>query len=289
VPWTVYNNDGQRKYLTKTEIESFLKTASRHGGAVYGFCWIMAVTGCRISEALSLNESSIDFEAKQVIILCLKKRSRRVFRAIPLPDDLLRRIQIWMNTGVLPREKFWPWSRMTAYRRIRQVMREAGLNASYATPKGLRHGFAVRAIQSNVPLNLVQRWLGHADIKMTAIYASAMGPEERELASRLWSGRQKYAIEGRPGLESSRKRRGAQPRKAPQNSDSLTTANFPVAVPSSRVSRRSRAVSLAETVGESNGNVATNWPAVQTTVRQSYQFGPNPSCCLLHFWLKCHA
>ena len=192
IEWTVYSNDGQRKYLTKSEIESFLTTSKSHGGSIHSLCWILAVTGCRISEALSLGVHSIDFEAKQVIILCLKKRQKRVFRAIPLPMDLLKSLERWISSGVLSRDKFWPISRMTAYRRVCEVMREAGLTGSYASPKGLRHGFAVRAVQSNVPLSLVQRWLGHADIKTTAIYTSAMGPEERELASRLWSGRSEF-------------------------------------------------------------------------------------------------
>ncbi|WP_211337854.1 tyrosine-type recombinase/integrase [Blastomonas fulva] len=53
-------------------------------------------------------------------------------------------------------------------------------------PKGLRHCFGVAAIQSQVPLNMVQRWLGHADMRTTAIYASAVGPEERSIAQRMW-------------------------------------------------------------------------------------------------------
>ncbi|MBN8829877.1 MAG: site-specific integrase [Sphingomonadales bacterium] len=288
MPWTVYNNDGQRKYLTKTEIDSFLKTARNHGGAVYGFCWMMAVTGCRISEALSLNENSIDFEAKQVIILCLKKRTRRVFRAIPLPDDLLRSLEIWMNNGVLPRGKFWPWSRMTAYRRVCEIMRETGLKASYATPKGLRHGFAVRAIQSNVPLNLVQRWLGHADIKMTAIYASAMGPEERELASRLWSGRQQRVSDSGSEGQSGRKRSVAHSRKLLPGGPGQERVSAPPAPPSAPVSRHSSTTWPDSALEERGAHKVTKWPDVQTTLRQSYQFGPNPSCCLLHFWLKCH-
>ena len=171
-------------------MQAFQAAAQKRGGAVYGFCWIMAVTGCRISEALSLSRRSIDFEAKLVIIRCLKKRGKYIFRAIPLPSDLIEKIREGIDAGLLPSERLWPWSRMTGYRHVRDVMREAGLAGGYATPKGLRHGFAVRAIQSNVPLNLVQRWLGHADIKTTAIYADAMGPEERELASRLWCGRE---------------------------------------------------------------------------------------------------
>ncbi len=186
MPWTVYNRQGQRKYLTRSETNSFLAAARDQNGAVQSFCWMMAVTGCRISEALALTEKSIDFEAKHVIIECLKKRGKRVFRAVPLPTELLEKIEELLATGVLQADRLWPWSRMTGYRRICEVMRAAGVTGSYATPKGLRHGFGVRAIQANVPLNLVQRWLGHADIKTTAIYTSAMGPEEREIAARMW-------------------------------------------------------------------------------------------------------
>jgi integrase len=38
----------------------------------------------------------------------------------------------------------------------------------------------------NVPLPTLQKWLGHEDLNTTAIYAQAVGDEERQLASRLW-------------------------------------------------------------------------------------------------------
>jgi site-specific recombinase XerD len=55
-----------------------------------------------------------------------------------------------------------------------------------AMPKGLRHGFGVNAFQSNIPPHLVQRWLGHADLRTTAIYADVIGPDERAFAARMW-------------------------------------------------------------------------------------------------------
>jgi integrase len=56
-------------------------------------------------------------------------------------------------------------------------MTEAGIaDGPHATAKGLRHGFGLH-IRSGVPLNLVQRWLGHASIATTAIYLQAMGAE----------------------------------------------------------------------------------------------------------------
>ena len=60
----------------------------------------------------------------------------------------------------------------------------AGLNGVHALPKGLRHGFGVAAVSAGIPLNLVQRWLGHAQFSTTAIYADAVGTEEKDVASR---------------------------------------------------------------------------------------------------------
>lgn len=62
-----------------------------------------------------------------------------------------------------------------------------GVKGPQATPKGLRHGFGVAAIQAGIPLNLLQRWLGHAQLTTTAICANAVGPEERNIAARMWT------------------------------------------------------------------------------------------------------
>jgi len=187
MPWSVYNREGQRKYLTRSETLDFLRSAHAREPAVRAFCWILAATGCRISEALALTARNIDFKTGTLIIRSLKKRGKRLFRSIPLPKDLLLQLRKWLDSGVFTTERLWPWSRMTGYRRICEVMDAAGIRGDYASPKGLRHAFGVHAVQSGIPLNLVQRWLGHADLKTTAIYANAMGPEEREIASRMWA------------------------------------------------------------------------------------------------------
>ena len=53
-------------------------------------------------------------------------------------------------------------------------------------PKGVRHGFGVPAVTTGIPLNVVQKWLGHAQLSTTAIYADAVGAEEKSTASRMW-------------------------------------------------------------------------------------------------------
>jgi integrase len=55
-----------------------------------------------------------------------------------------------------------------------------------ASPKGLRHGFGVAAVTAGIPLNLVQKWLGHAQLSTTAVYADAVGAEEKDIARRMW-------------------------------------------------------------------------------------------------------
>lgn len=65
-------------------------------------------------------------------------------------------------------------------------MKRARIESAYAKPKALGHSFAIEAGQNGVPLNIVQRWLGHSGIETTAIYAGALGEEERNLARRCW-------------------------------------------------------------------------------------------------------
>ena len=82
---------------------------------------------------------------------------------------------------------------MTAWRRIRGVMEAAGIDGAHASAKGLRHGFGVAAVSAGVPLNLLQKWLGHAHLTTTVIYADAIGEEEHAIAARMWRDHQDEA------------------------------------------------------------------------------------------------
>jgi len=81
----------------------------------------------------------------------------------------------------------WDWSRSTAFRRVIEVMDAARIpDGPQKCPKGLRHGFGVLAITKGIPLNIVSKWMGHASLDVTAIYANALGEEQRTIASRMW-------------------------------------------------------------------------------------------------------
>jgi integrase len=120
------------------------------------------------------------------------KRRRHVVREVPIPPELMAALDRHFRIGEALRDsgraqvRLWPWRRETAWRIIKGVMLASRICGSPACPRGLRHAFAVGALQAGVPLNLVQRWLGHARIDTTAIYASACGPEEQAFAERFW-------------------------------------------------------------------------------------------------------
>ena len=190
----IIDKNGQRLYLTESEREAFLQAASKADREVRTFCMVLAYTGCRISEVLSLTGKSIDFGQKAIIVETLKKRTKGIYRAIPVPDSLLDTVDMVHGLKEASKGKkgqldsfLWDWSRMTAYRRVMEVMEFAGVpDGPHKTPKGLRHGFGVLALTNGIPLNMVSKWMGHASLEVTAIYANALGEEQRAIASRMW-------------------------------------------------------------------------------------------------------
>lgn len=188
---SLYTRTGQRKYLNDAERRRFMTAARAAPAEVRTFCLTLAYSGCRISEALSLTVDSVAIEAGHVAILSLKKRGHLVVREIPLPpwlvEELARVHRLAARQSLATSDELiWPWGRTSAWRLVKQVMTAAQVRSLPATAKGLRHGFAIHAVLSGVPLTLIQKWLGHADIATTAIYANVLGPEERTIAARMW-------------------------------------------------------------------------------------------------------
>ena len=59
-------------------------------------------------------------------------------------------------------------------------------DAPHRSPKGLRHSFGINATVNGIPLHMLQKWMGHAQLSTTAIYADAVGKEEQDIAARMW-------------------------------------------------------------------------------------------------------
>ena len=182
-----------RKYLTAEERARFLAAVRAHPKpTVQTLARTLALTGCRTSEALAIRACDVDLVSQEIRIATLKRR-RSHWRAIPVPEDLVHELDLVhrvRRAQASPRGQsavLWPVTRQAAHRQVAELMRRAGVTGPQACPRGLRHSFGVAAVQAGVPLTTIAAVLGHADVSTTAIYATAIGAEARELVSRLWT------------------------------------------------------------------------------------------------------
>jgi integrase/recombinase XerD len=182
----LHTPDGARKYLTAGERDAFLRAADLADRPVRTLCMTLAYTGCRLSKALALTAERVDLAASVLVFECLKKRRSGIFRSVPVPPALLDTLDMMHGIRELHARRgkgrgvrLWPWSRMIGWRAVHAVMQAAGLEGVPASPKGLRHGFWGAAVTAGIPLNLMQKWLGHTQLSTTAVYANAVGAEER--------------------------------------------------------------------------------------------------------------
>jgi integrase/recombinase XerD len=175
---------GQRKYLLPAERKAVAQVCESLPVAERLFILTLLHTGCRLSEALELTRSSIDERAGYILFRTLKQRDSIRHRAVPIPETLMTELLAWADEEDWVR--LWRVGRTQAWTWVKNAFSRAELSGIAATPKGLRHGFGVACMEVGVPLTLIQKWMGHADLRTTAIYLNVSGAEERRQAMRLW-------------------------------------------------------------------------------------------------------
>jgi Phage integrase family len=70
-----------------------------------------------------------------------------------------------------------PWSSANVRVEFRRLAAQAGIRRRFA-PHQLRHADAVELAREGVPLNVIQRQLGHANLGTTSIYLQGIDTEE---------------------------------------------------------------------------------------------------------------
>jgi integrase len=195
----LYDPAGNRLYLNAEERAAFLAVARKQPARDRTLCETLHFTGCRPSELLEITPARVDLSGGAIAIRSLKKRrdatggQRIVFRTVPVPPDYLdtlntahgiREAQKSRRRAAMP---IWLLSRVRVWQIVKRIMIEAGIpDAPQRSPKGLRHGFGINATVRGIPLHMLQKWMGHAQLSTTAIYADAVGKEEQDIAARMW-------------------------------------------------------------------------------------------------------
>ena len=195
----LHDTAGHRLYLNAEERAAFLVMARRQPARDRTLCETLHFTGCRPSELLEITPARVDLSGGTITIRSLKKRrdasggQKMAFRAVPVPADYLdtlntahgiREAQKSRRLASLP---IWPLSRVRVWQIVKEIMITAGIpDGPQRSPKGLRHGFGINATVNAIPLHMLQKWMGHAQLSTTAIYADAVGKEEQDIAARMW-------------------------------------------------------------------------------------------------------
>jgi site-specific recombinase XerD len=141
--------------------------------------------GLRINEALALTEHDLDVRLGAILVRHGKGGRRREVGMDSWGWDHLRpwlEVRMGMPVGPLlcvidGRTRGRPWAADAARARLRRVAAKAGVRRRFA-PHQLRHAHAVELAHEGVPLNVIQRQLGHTNLGVTSIYLQSIDNAE---------------------------------------------------------------------------------------------------------------
>lgn len=143
--------------------------------------------GLRVSEALALKDTDIDFLSGRLEIRCGKGGRDRI---LWLKVEELKKMQLWLN--LRPAESEHMFSTLKGGpmndRYVRDFVKRYGKKGGIKKdvhPHLLRHTFATDLLNSTGNVRLVQKALGHATLATTMIYTHIVD-EQLELAMKTF-------------------------------------------------------------------------------------------------------
>ncbi len=147
---------------------------------------ILAETGMRVSELLSIRIRDIDLEKGEVRIRGKYGKERIVFLG-PASRALIKAYIETIDPS--PREKLVDMTYQAVHKRLKRLAERAGVDPARVRPHVLRHTFATEAIRRGMSLPALQKLLGHSDIKITEVYLHMnMEDVRREYSSIFYRG-----------------------------------------------------------------------------------------------------
>ena len=156
-----------------------------HGHRLRGLIVVMWRAGLRISEALALTESDLDGDRGAILVRHGKGDKRREVGMDEWGWELLApwlSYRVQMPVGALfcvidGRTRGRSLTTTSVRQHLRRTAVKAGVRRRFA-PHQLRHAHAVEMAREGVPLNIIQRQLGHANLGVTSIYLQGIDNAE---------------------------------------------------------------------------------------------------------------
>lgn len=199
----LHDPQGRRLYLNREERQSFLSAANKEPREIRMYAHVLHYTGARPIEICNITYNHINLSDSTITIRSIKKRlhdsqgnpNRPVFRIIPVPHALTNSLDLVFNIRELQTQPdkanrpLFPSSRSTYWRHIKCIMQEANITGPQASPKGLRHGFAIAMLSGSKPIHitLLRDLLGHSDTRTTECYLKIQDKEKQQAVINAWS------------------------------------------------------------------------------------------------------
>ncbi|MFD0942927.1 tyrosine-type recombinase/integrase [Savagea faecisuis] len=164
--------EDERTYLTAEEVDRLLRHVDHP--VVYYFLRTMAFTGMRVSECMHLKLEHLDLEQQSLLVYQGKGgKSRR----IPLNDEITEDLIYYLNyvrplvstPYVFAFRRTGQVSRQSINNHLKRAKERAGIDKD-VTSHMLRHSFASYLITKGVHVAVIQKLLGHANLRTTSTY-----------------------------------------------------------------------------------------------------------------------
>lgn len=166
--------EAQEKNMAYEEVVKLLKTIDDSGDHLFGlFVRFVLYTACRRNEILFLQYEDIDLEAISITVrpqktgklleLPINKALKRVIDGMEIRQGYIFQTQS-QSRGAAAKKQ--PWHQDFVTHKFKKYVRTAGLPEHY-TLHSLRHTYATHLRKQGVPLDIVQRLLGHASSRTT--------------------------------------------------------------------------------------------------------------------------
>ena len=183
-------NNGMRYPADPPTVEEIvavmrLTGENRHGWRLRAMIVVVWRAGLRIQEALALAEHDLDRRRGSLLVRNGEGGKRR---EVGMDEWGWEHIRPWLTERAeLPVGPLFciidgptrgrPWSGAAVRSELRRLAARAGVRRRFA-PHQLRHAHALELAREGVPLNIIQRQLGHANLGTTSIYLQGIDPEE---------------------------------------------------------------------------------------------------------------
>jgi site-specific recombinase XerD len=158
---------------------------SDHGLRLRALIVVLWRAGLRVGEAMVLTEPDLD-PARGSLLVRQGKGGKR--HEVGMDDWGFEHLRPWlarrveMPVGTLfcvidGQTRGRPWTPAAARNHLRRIAARAGARRSFA-PHQLRHAHAVEMARERVPLNVIQRQLGHVNLGVTSVYLDGIDTAE---------------------------------------------------------------------------------------------------------------